>query len=456
MKNVQVDYCQNLACWALERQCVQHSRLPTLEEYQSKMTSYSISQQGNEEITSELFTRLPVGVGGNEVVNLIFEYARDDQERLIDIFLSTYPATVLSQLNQKRLSIIKDDHDELDNEILVELDERERQACYDLAYQYNRPNIYQVTSEPHITFTINFLWVNLNPQDRVRNVANTIFGVGEVPIENAPEMDKITRWAAKNRGARINLWFDSALVTHKAWQNTLERAQAISLFCGVDLQLRDVRTLPNIPEEIRHALHPGTPLYFRVDILKALIADYMITSSDEKAQYCVVTDMDVTPMNLEHLFDQRTRRYLEETGYVFSKANGRFENNFFIFNRRHARLQEEHRTTVIDAVAHDITNLRQYPVGACTSPFGSQFVFYKYSNFLQRMGEMATGLCPRKPIQCPSSRFNGSFTPKDIESEIFRFIGESNIPYTLNGRNHKQRKESPIAALANWRTELIA
>jgi len=224
-------------------------------------------------------------------------------------------------------------------------------------------------------------------------------------------------------------------------------AWAISHANGVNLQLRDIRLLTNIPEEIRHALHPGTPVYFRVDLLKALIADYMITSPEEEAECCVVTDGDVMPMNAEHLFDQRTRGYLKETGHVFQRMNDvAIENSFFIFNRKHPDLAVVHKRMIIGEVRAAIRT------GATMD---SQFVYKKYWDFTVRMDQLF--IRSRKSVLSPTSQFkNGDFPPSsDHRSETFCFILTSKIPRTLNGRNYHNNKEgaSPIPALVNWKEE---
>src|SRR5262245_12888502 len=96
--------------------------------------------------------------------------------------------------------------------------------------------------------------------------------------------------------------------------------RGISQSRGVNLRLRDIRSLTGCPREIVHSLHPGTPVYYRVDILKALIANHMMVSPEETAKYCVVVDIDVESMPAQQIFDQRTLDYLSSYGYVFNRV----------------------------------------------------------------------------------------------------------------------------------------
>jgi len=57
-----------------------------------------------------------------------------------------------------------------------------------------------------INYSLNFLWVNLNPQDRVQDVAQHIFGEGTDPLLYSNIVTSLERWAHTNPGIEINLW----------------------------------------------------------------------------------------------------------------------------------------------------------------------------------------------------------------------------------------------------------
>ncbi len=379
----------------------------------------------------------------------------------------------------------------------LEADQEKLTACYDLAYRLNHPYIYRLSRTPILSsdYSLNFLWVNLNPQDRIKDMAQNIFGDGldcsenaecikdpkalrafegneesleKEDLENWKKIKKsfayrISRWADVNPGAQINLWYDSSLVTQKAQQKTFEMMKSISESRGVNLKLKDIRQLSNIGGEISSSLHPGTQVYYRVDLLKALIADHMI-SSEESPKYCVVSDIDVQPMPPQQLLDQRTVDYLSSNGYVFNRVDlmSNFENSFFIFNKENENLKKVHYETIIKRTATHITLLRKYPIGAVLRPdfiLDAQYVFKQYPNFQRRMKELDDELGdPRKVVKCPKSQFNfgSNFSKSDFQAEEFRFIGDSHIPYTRNGRNYKNYGEGQIEELIKWKAEPLS
>jgi hypothetical protein len=481
-----------------------------VEEFKERLYLLFIYDDTTQQIAAKLSKIIPENMSPNDVVNHIFENChRSDITRLLDATLFIHPTFTLSSYDKIRRTIAEDKERLLTNSSLLTMlqehglhDQEDKVAsCYDLAYRVNHPNLYRLaqTVPPPGDYTLNFLWVNLNPQDRVQDIAINIFKEGLDPSENAECLKnpatlhsfenaeqslgkkekatwekiknsftyRLSKWADVNPNTQINLWYDSALVTQKAQQNTFAMMRAISQSRGVNLQLRDIRHIPTIEGEIENSLHPGTHVFYRVDILKALIADHMISSPQETATYCVVSDIDVKPMAPQQLFDHRTLGYLSSSGYVFNKVGlgGDFENSFFIFNREKKDLQRIHFKTIIQKTAATITSLRRYPKGANFRPdfiLGSQFVFYRYSQFRTEMNEEEyKDTLPRKVVTCPSSQFNlgGCFSKSDYQSETFRFIDDSNVPYTRFGRNYLrygEYDEEQIDALKTWKAEPLA
>lgn len=477
----------------------------SLEEFKEKLKYFDTYDKNLHRIAKDLFKIAPKTLELTEIANLIFaQCSGRDILLLLNAILIAHPSFTLSPYDKIRKAIVEDKGHTLNNSSLIallkehalEVNEEKLTACYDLAYRLNHPYIYRLSRTPILSsdYSLNFLWVNLNPQDRIKDTAQNIFGDGLDCSENAEcikdpkalrafegneeSLEKedlknwkkikksfayrISRWADVNPGAQINLWYDSALVTQKAQQKTFEMMKGISESRGVNLKLKDIRQLPNIGGEIGSSLHPGTQIYYRVDLLKALIADHTI-SSEESPKYCVVSDIDVQPMSPQQMLDQRTVDYLSSAGYVFNRVSlGNFENSFFIFNRENENLKKVHYETIIKRTATNITSLRQYPKGtALRSDYilDSQFVFKQYSNFRRKMKELDDELAdPRKVVKCPQSQFNfgGDFSNSDFQAEEFRFIGDSNIPYTRNGRNSKNYSEGQIEELVKWKAEPLS
>lgn len=351
------------------------------------------------------------------------------------------------------------------------------------AYQLDHPYIYQVAKNPVLQsdYTLNFLWVNLDPQNQIENVAQNIFEHGLNELENSnylinsnqlqaleestQENDliklnklkqthtyKLLNWVDKNPNTQINLWYDSALVTQKSQIKTFDFLDRISKKKGVQLKLKDIRKLPNIYSEIKNVLHPAVPVYFRADLLKALIADYMIGNSDIEPKYFVYSDFDVEAMSADHLFDERTLTYLTSNGYVFNKVGiSGFENNFFIFNKEKESLQKSHYLKLIKNMSNCIKRLSGCDVNGYIKPkpvLNSQSVFSQYYNFRKEMNE-TRGEEPRKVIKSPRSQFVGPLFPYyDHREEAFYFKDDSNIPYVMNGRS--EYEDSQSKELKNW------
>jgi hypothetical protein len=183
-------------------------------------------------------------------------------------------------------------------------------------------------------------------------------------------------------------------------------------------------------------------------------------SSEESPKYCVVSDIDVQPMSPLQMLDQRTLDYLSSDGYVFNRVGliGDFENSFFIFNKEKKGLHKIHNENIIQQTASEITGLRAHPINtrfAHDRILDAQFVFAKYREFREKIGEKRNW-APRKVVKCPPSHFWwGRFSKSDYQTEAFRFIGDSNVPYTKNGRNFPNYGEGQIKELIKWKAEPI-
>lgn len=487
----------------------------SLEEFNKKLKRFSnftddYKSKDAQQVSEELFKNIPENLEIKDIGNFIFNNcSKYDIPLLLSALLIVYPSS-LSPYDQIRKAILEDEQHVLTNSSLMDLfkshqlepSEENLRGCYDLAYEANHPYIYRPSQQVVTTadYSLNFLWVNLNPQDRVQDTAQNIFKDGLDLSENADCIKdpkalrqleaneqslegeelknwkkvkgsfayRISKWADANPNAEMNFWYDSALVTQRAQQKTFEMMKGISESRGVNLKLRDIRQLPtinrpivdadhNIEKPIGEVLHPSVPVYYRVDLLKVLIADYMMGSPKENAKYCVVSDIDIEPMTLQQLFDQRTLDYLSTNGYVFNRVGySNFENNFFIFNKEIDEVQLTHHETMIREAAYKFNQIRQYPINTNFRHefvLGSQSIYNLYFGFQKKVKEIWNAP-PRKVVKCPRSQFNGggNFSNSDHQSETFRFIGEDPVPYVQKGRN-PHWGEAQIEELRNWKPE---
>ena len=309
-----------------------------------------------------------------------------------------------------------------------------------------------------INYTLNFLWINLNPQNRIAD--QSIFDDESETINEQNFTYQLCQWANFHANRQINLWYDSALVTKKAQLNSFCALTKISQEKNAKLKLKDIRRLPNLNREIEILLHPATPVYYRVDFIKALIVDKMMLSS-KNFNYCIISDIDVKPMTFSQIFDPPTLNDLNSIGYVLAQSTLQdYENGFVIFNTTIKNVRKAHYQSIIKSIVREILHQRKFLTEETTDRdyFSSEIVYCKYIEFELKMVGLNAG--PRKKINCSESEFNFSrdFLKSDHRSERFRFMHNSSVPYTKYGRNLKNpplEEESQIKELIDWRAEAL-
>lgn len=447
----------------------------------------------------EVLSLLPEDMDSEEFAELVFEHVNLESSGLLEEIKKLRPEFVLSPFNQIRKAILDDeDNHNITNDSLnemiqslgVEMNEQRWDICYKLAFRVANPNIFQLALIPVRTdeFTLHFVWVNRDPQDRIKDVALNIFGVGEDERENAvcanpalleerneeklegEELEicksfkdtysyKLIRWAERHPNARMFLWSDFAILTHRAVQNTIQMMKEISASKKVDLKLMNVRSLIGVKGEIENALHPKVPVFNRVDLVKELIPDHMMSVPNEKAKYTVVLDFDIEPMPAHQLFDQRTVDNLSTYGYVFHKnQHAETENSLSIYNRERIGIQEAHYKIFILAFEKEIRSRRKNPIQR--EYLDSQFFYRRYYKFagrnsldLQDLPHEDFHYPPRKIAKSPCSQFkHAQFPETDHRSETFYFAGNDTTPTVENGRAINCTEEVR-ALLDNWKLE---
>lgn len=353
------------------------------------------------------------------------------RQRLQHVQNTMFEGYELTPVQEVYMRLTRDFRHELDNEWLenASLDaglDGPDNLMYILANRVGSLNIWRPADRVIDDYSINLLWVNYMPQDRHADDAQHIFGDGLSNDTLNKFIIRLTEWRRLNPDAEINLWFDSALVTENAYLNTK------SILDDIDVNLRDIRVLPNVPKMIQRSLHPITQIYYRVDILKILIGDYLF---NESKRYAVITDVDVVPMDVDRLFDYATLHMLDKYGYVFTNSGlGSFENSFFIFDTTHLDVKDIHRQYMIDDVERDFNDM----INTWTDKvYNYDNVFNKYPDFQKAIGESRRSDMPRKPVDVPESQFNfGMYSLNDLDfrSEQFRFTPRLvNIPLITRG-----------------------
>lgn len=145
---------------------------------------------------------------------------------------------------------------------------------------------------------------------------------------------KVTGWSIKNpEKTVVQVWYDSALVSEEAVNNTRELIE--SIVNKVDLHapilLKDVRSVPLVQEN-DYILSTLLDVYTRVDLIREVIVFNEIVT--EGVSYAMYADMDMPRVTYEELYDAETLLKLEKYGIVFTHISngirGSYENNFQI------------------------------------------------------------------------------------------------------------------------------
>lgn len=227
----------------------------------------------------------------------------------------------------------------------------QQQTLYDSAFIYNNPFIYE-SSNPSITadqYSINLMWIN---KSKVPDDQKFLFGNGlsfkkrELDFHNR-FIKPASKWARTNPRSPINIWVDSEMATSQV----IERSK-VALETALEgtshgiIQFRDVRSMDVVRSNPR-AFSEKIPVRFRVDLLRAIAADYTLRQKETK--FFVYGDLDMKPLSEKEIFDKRTVNFLNDFGFVMAKGGHLgFENGFQILNGENFQFMDSHRKVIID------------------------------------------------------------------------------------------------------------
>jgi hypothetical protein len=187
-------------------------------------------------------------------------------------------------------------------------------------------------------YSINLMWINRSLNKNQPYIH---------PAKNEPDLwenflNHIFKWANVNPDCIVNVWFDSVLTATNATKNTwmLIENYVSSHYKMAPITLRDVRTIPKIIQNAE-VFSDKTPVYFRVDLLRLIIALHIINKHE--ASNFVYGDLDIEPISEEQLFDAETIQNLQKYGIVMAHSTHSrlgFENGFqIISNNKHNLLE---------------------------------------------------------------------------------------------------------------------
>ena len=309
-----------------------------------------------------------------------------------------------------------------------------QKLLYQAAFAYNNPFLHEPADTPihPKQYSVNLMWINNN---KMAGDQEFLFGDGLTYEERASDfhirfVTPVSKWAKKNPGSSINIWLDSAMATSQAIERCKMALQASleGTSHGI-IQFRDVRTMEvvlSLPEVFSESM----PIYFRVDLLRAIAADYVLRNKEN--QFFVYGDLDVEPLSANELFDKRTVSFLDDFGFVMAKGGHLgFENSFQILNGSHLKFMDSHRKIIIN-LSIEMALEKPYAIkaqqiydsypammthfldadgryGKLTLKRGlSQFRYDKWSSSPFLLGNRNVTLreiMPSKPVRVPRSHF---------------------------------------------------
>ncbi len=190
----------------------------------------------------------------------------------------------------------------------------------------------------------------------------------------------IYAWAEANQEGVVNVWFDSELVPKNAVSNT----QAL-INDYIDkhpkmapIRLQDIRKLPCVIDHPK-VFSEKIPVYFRVDLLRPIIALYMLSHG---TSFFVHADFDMEPLAQAQLFDTYTMQNLKRYGIVMAYADGFFENSFQMVSNNNENLITAMEYTVVELNIQRAYNALEGRFHGKSSPLGAleQAVYFSYHN----------------------------------------------------------------------------
>src|SRR5262249_17864865 len=160
------------------------------------------------------------------------------------------------------------------------LSAEQRQNLYEIAFINDNPYIHEAPEQP-VTgdqYSINLMWIN---KEKMTVDQQFLFDDGTTDEKKAFNfttkfVEPVSKWALANPDSVINIWVDSVMATEKAIERSRQALQsALAGKVHGKIQFRDVRSL-DVVETNTEAFTQYMPIYFRVDVLRAVVADHVL------------------------------------------------------------------------------------------------------------------------------------------------------------------------------------
>lgn len=201
-------------------------------------------------------------------------------------------------------------------------------------------------------YSINLMWINkklIKGQTYIDN-SKTISELKKKLLDPA------LKWAKANPNAAVNIWYDGVHTEEEAIKHTQDALLSMNTkeFSGITIRLRDIREIPIVRDNL-DVFSDFLPLYFRIDLLKAIIiVDAIERECNDAAIFSDLEVGDLRPngdrMNKEELFSPLTEvsARFAKSGLILNKNSGYIENQF---------IQLYNNPKMIFAIKHAVINV---------------------------------------------------------------------------------------------------
>ncbi len=200
----------------------------------------------------------------------------------------------------------------------------------------------------NIDYSLNLMWIN-----KSKNNQEYLYpAISETDLMTK-FVSPIIEWAkATKKEGKINLWYDGMFTN----SSSVEKTKAIfereikNQPDAATIEFRNIRDLPEV-SQYPEVFSSATPIYFRVDLLRALAAYHTLVNKEN--QHFVYGDLDMKPLSKEELFDAKTQKKLEQFGIVMARGGigdtlQPFENGFQIIGRNKPNLLLALKVAIIE------------------------------------------------------------------------------------------------------------
>ncbi len=222
------------------------------------------------------------------------------------------------------------------------LSQEDQREVIKQAYAWGDPIVFEKANRivPSRDYVISLLWIYDQKQNFNRD--DHLMGKDDSLLEKHV-VGPIVDWRTKQPEAFLEFWCDFETLGndhHTVIQNTQKKLLEKGLRSLERIEFKNIREIQKVKENSFIFVpkpYPPTdspkfhiqtyPLYFKIDLAKALIADFHM---GQKKPYVIVTDSDVAAVTHEQLFDAITLDELDNLGYVFGSAGDAEEENSFV------------------------------------------------------------------------------------------------------------------------------